>query len=266
MPMGAYLIDLAQCLRFYTRLPIPPLPHENEPHGVPDFTRIARAVPMAGAVIGLLGGLVLLFARGLGMSELPAAAFALAAIVIVTGAFHEDGLADSADSCGGANRERRLAIMTDSRIGAYGAIAIVLSLIVRTTVLGDIVRLGEAVACAALVGSGAVTRTAALWLSVSLPPAKTSGAAFIVGKPEPEHFVIGIVIATIVAGLVLWPTVGIIPYLAALLASAAVAAWAGRFARRHVEGYTGDLAGATQQLAEIAFLASVLIFAGAFRG
>ena len=111
-----WLSDFAGALRFFSRLPIPG-PMETD-----DFRRSLRLAPLAGALLGLAGGLVFVAALGL---RLPAAAAALLALgfgALVTGALHEDGLADVADGFGGGlTRDRKLEIMKDSRIGAFGA-------------------------------------------------------------------------------------------------------------------------------------------------
>ena len=110
--------DLCVCLRFWSRLPVPILSWEPEPHGMPDFARCSRMLPVAGAIIGAFGALALLGASMLGAPASVAAGLGLAASILATGAFHEDGLADTADGLGGgASRQRKLEIMKDSRIG-----------------------------------------------------------------------------------------------------------------------------------------------------
>jgi len=123
-PGRGLLPDLAACLRFYSRLPVPRLHGEGDIHAAPDFRTAPRMLPLAGLILALPAALTLLAARGLGLGPFLAAALALTVMVLVTGALHEDGLADLADGCGGATRERRLEIMRDSRLGSYGAIAL----------------------------------------------------------------------------------------------------------------------------------------------
>ncbi len=258
--MSGILIDLARMLRFYSRLPVPPVPGEAEPYGAPEFARIARVVPLGAAVIGLIAAVALLFAARLGFGELASAIIAVAVLVAVTGAFHEDGLADTADSLGGATPERRLEIMTDSRIGTYGTMAVVLALLLRIVLVAELTQDSIAVAAAALIASAACSRTAALWLAMQLPPARPSGSAFAAGRPEVEDFVIAGILAAVIAGLALTPTAGLFPAIMAVVASAAIAAAMTRGAERLFGGQTGDVAGATQQCAEIAFLAAVFIF------
>ena len=124
--------DIAVALRFFTRLRV----GAPEPSAVLDIGRIAWAAPIAGVAVGLVGSLVLALTALLGLPLILRAGLTTAAIVALTGALHEDGLADVADGFGGgATRARKLEIMRDSRIGAYGAIAIALTLILRVGAL-----------------------------------------------------------------------------------------------------------------------------------
>src|SRR4051812_16406568 len=123
-PTGFWLavtVDIAHCLRFYSRLPVPALPWEQNAHALPDFRRLVRVLPVAGLILGILPALALACACGLSLGPWLAAALAVTTATVTTGAFHEDGLADTADSFGGSTRERRLEIMRDSRIGSFGA-------------------------------------------------------------------------------------------------------------------------------------------------
>src|SRR5215213_1497463 len=93
----ALTIDLVQALRFYSRLPLPALPWEPAPHRLPDFQRVARVLPLAGAVLGILPALAMGAALVLGLGPWLAATLSVAAMTLTTGALHEDGLADTAD-------------------------------------------------------------------------------------------------------------------------------------------------------------------------
>ena len=108
-----FVEDLPVCLRFYSRLNLPAAPGGA---AMADFGKALRAFPVAGAIIGGAGGAALFCARAVGLPALPAAICAIGALVAVTGALHEDGLADVADGFGGgATREKKLEIMRDSR-------------------------------------------------------------------------------------------------------------------------------------------------------
>lgn len=254
------LTDTALCLRFYSRLPVPALPWELDPHALPDFARMTRTVPLAGLILGILPALVLAAALALDLGSWVAAILSVAAMTVSTGAFHEDGLADTADSFGGATRERRLAIMRDSLIGSFGASGLVLVFALRIAVLAELAsRMDMAGACAAILIAAALSRTAGLIPLVSLPPARPDGASHAVGRPTRETFWPA---AALAAGLVVLvgAMAGLPPSGTALmiaLAGLSGAAFA-RLAARHIGGQTGDIAGAAQQVAEIAALIGLL--------
>ncbi|WP_188311992.1 adenosylcobinamide-GDP ribazoletransferase [Salinarimonas soli] len=257
----AVAADAVRCLRFYSRLPAPVLPWEGDPHAAPDFAVTPRALPIAGAVIGAAGALVLGLAHALGFGPALSAALAVGALVAATGAFHEDGLADTADGFwGGHTRERRLEIMRDSRIGSYGAAALVLSLIVRILALATLVeRAGPLAGAMALVVMAALSRTGALDVMIALDPARSSGASHAVGRPLPRTVATAWALCAAL-GLALGLVGGLpLPGLALAFAAAALTAWGmTALSRARLGGYTGDVVGATQQVAEIAAFLALL--------
>ena len=160
--LRALYADLLKCLRFYSRLPVPAPAWEPDPYGPPDFATMPRMLPVAGAIIGAVGAAALVGAQMLGLGAFVAAALAVASLTLVTGAFHEDGLADTADGFGGGSTpERRLEIMKDSRIGSYGGAALVLAYVLRVACLAELLaRLGTLGAAAAVVRSSRRCRAA----------------------------------------------------------------------------------------------------------
>lgn len=253
------LHDLAACLRFFSRLPGPALPEEPEPAGPPDFRRAARMLPVAGLLLSLPAALVLIAAWASGLGPFVAAALALTVQLLVTGAMHEDGLADVADGFGGgATRARILEIMRDSRIGAYGGAALVLAILLRLGALATLLDRTGALAGAALLLAAILSRTAALAPMALLGPARVDGASVSVGRPAPAALGIAVV-ATLVlslAGIALGlPAAGVI--LALVFAPVAALALTG-LARGRIGGQTGDVIGACQQVAEIAALIGLL--------
>jgi len=250
------LEDLLVCLRFWSRLPVPVLAREKSPHGMPDFARVTRMLPAAGAIIGLVGAGVYLAARGAGLSGEIAAGLALAALLLATGAFHEDGLADTADGLGGGyTRERKLEIMKDSRIGTFGGAALVVSLGLRWAALAAIdAGQGPLAAAAAIVAAAGFSRMAGLIPAILLEPARIDGAAQAAGAPSWRSFAFGMILAIGLAlALTIW-SAGPAQAIAALLLGAGAALVMTRIARRQIGGQTGDIAGAAQQCCEIAFL------------
>ena len=252
---GGWRRDLGDALRFFTRLPLP-----AAPDGDFDFNRFAWAAPAAGAIVGLVGVVVLAAGFALGLPAFVAAALAIAATVVATGALHEDGLADVADGFGGgATQERKLEVMRDSRIGAYGAVALVLSLAVRIGALSAALAHGLWGAAGALVIATAVSRAGALAPLALLDPVRPDGAGAAAGRLEPRSFAAACLAAlavTLVAGQA---ATGLGHALAGALGAAAGAAAMTALARRQIGGQTGDVAGAAQQWAEIAAWCGLLI-------
>jgi len=191
-----------------------------------------------------------------GFVPLVAAVGSTIATVLVTGGFHEDGLADVADGLGGAyQRERALEIMKDSRMGAFGAMALVLALAAKLALLAHLGSLGLTCVLAALAGGHVLSRLWPLAVVRALP--HVGDTATSKSKPLADQ-ITGAALAAAALWCFLplalvWQALGAHVLIAAVLASALGAAWTlWRFARR-LQGFTGDCLGATQQVAEIGF-------------
>lgn len=229
--------DILAAFGLLTRLPLPFRP--PRPAG-------AWAWPLAGAGVGLL---LAALASVLMAADLPAglvAAAVLGAQMLLTGALHEDGLADCADGFwGGHDRTRRLAIMKDSRIGSYGTLALVVTALARWAALSVLVQ-----APLALVAVAALSRVPMAALSAWLPNARGTGLSASLGRIGPAPAFAGAAAAMAVALACAGPA-AIPAMLAALAAGLAV----GLVARAKIGGQTGDVLGASQQMAEVAVLA-----------
>ncbi len=244
--------DLLIALRFFSRLPVPETARERA-LGPAGLARATPLVPLAGALIGLVPALVLLAAEAVALPAAIAAPLAIAALVLVTGALHEDALADCADGFGGGGtRARKLEIMRDSRIGTYGACAIALSLYLRAAALAVVMAHGVGSAVAVVIAAAALSRAASLLPLVLLPPARDDGVGLGAGRPGKNAFAVSVALAIAVATGVLWTGAGLGSIIVAVGLAALVALSFCALARRQVGGYTGDVAGATQQLVEIA--------------
>jgi adenosylcobinamide-GDP ribazoletransferase len=258
--------DLLKCLRFYSRLPVPAPAWERDPYGPPDFATMPRAVPVAGAIIGAVGAAVLVAAQMLGLGTWVTAALAVASLTLVTGAFHEDGLADTADGFGGGSTpERRLEIMKDSRIGSYGGAALVLAYVLRIACLAELLaRVGSLGAATAVVLVAALSRSAGLLLMTLLPPARLTGSSYAAGQPQPDVVALawGLCAAFGVTAGMATP-LSFPGILLAFLLAAGIALAMTRLSKRLIGGQTGDVGGAIQQLAEIAAYLGLLIAAPA---
>ncbi len=252
--MPSLFADVLICLRFFSRLPLPATRREAE-LGAGGLAAAVAMVPLAGALIGCVPALVLAGAGALRLPAPVAALLALAALLLVTGALHEDGLADCADGFGGgATRERKLAIMRDSRIGTFGACAIGLSLGLRGTSLALLAAHDGRQAAAILVAGAALSRTLCLLPLVLLPSARPAGMAASVGGLSPRRFGTAAALALVLAALPLVAGAGYLRLAAAIVAAAAAAGATIAVAHRQIGGHTGDVAGAAQQASEIALL------------
>ena len=250
--------DVSAALRFYTRLPI--FGRAAEDHPAPDFTVMAWATPIAGAIVGLIGGGVLTLAFNAGLTALVAAALSLVAMLLATGAFHEDGLADTADSLGAYTIEKRLEVMRDSRVGTFGASALILSLMLRAGLIVAVLESSGVLAAAlTLIAAESVSRAGSLAIGYSLDPARPDGAAISAGRPTGDGFFYAGLAGGLVTALTVWPGLSFGAGLIGAIAVYAAAFAMVRFAARTYDGQTGDVAGATQQVANIAFLAAIAI-------
>ncbi len=248
----ALLADLWLCLCLFTRLPLAPA--AGAPVTLAGFPRAVRMLPVAGALLGALAAAVMAAAAAFGLPPLVAAPLAITTLVMLTGAMHEDGLADCADGFfGGAAPAQRLEIMRDSRIGTFGATALVLSLYLRASSLALIAEKSLGLACAVLIGGAALSRSGALLPLVQLPPARQSGAGFAAGKPARGPFAAAIGLAILFA-LTPVPMGAHLSMALVGIGLAAGSAYATAVLAKHeIGGQTGDVAGAAQQLAEIAY-------------
>lgn len=250
-------------LRFYSRLPMPALPFEQEAHAPPDFRRAPRMLPVAGLIIGLPGAATLALAASVGLPPTVAASLGVAAAVLACGAFHEDGLADTFDGLGGGwTRERRLEIMRDSRIGSYGAAALMLALIARIGCVAALAeRSGALGAGAAILAAAASSRPIGLTPLALLAPARPDGASALVGRVGMAVYALSVGIGAAVAlGVGAWGGLPLAGGAAGLALGLAFALAMTGWARRAIGGQTGDIAGACQQAAEIAFYLGLLMF------
>jgi adenosylcobinamide-GDP ribazoletransferase len=248
--------DVGDALRFFTRAPV----GEPSASAPLDINRFAWAAPVAGGAVGLVGALALAATGLIGLPPIIRAGLATAALVAATGALHEDGLTDVADGFGGgATRAMKLDIMRDSRIGAYGAIALTLALILRVGALAAALDGGFWRACASLIAVAALSRAGALTPLGLLVSARADGAGAAAGRLEPEALAAAWGTALVVALVLGLISFGLAHALAAALASGAGAFAMVVLARRAIGGQTGDVAGAAQQLAEIAAWCALLI-------
>lgn len=248
--------EIARAIAFLSRIPVPGrffVGHDGR------LSLTVAAFPAAGLIIALPSAILIGLLGHTGNHAALVGLIAIALQILVIGALHEDGLADCADGLGGGrDREAALAIMKDSRIGAYGAIALILAVGLRTLALADM--LGQApplAVAAALISAAGFSRAALVWHWRRLPSARISGVAAAAGEPDATAariaYACGLALPLLVCGFFL-PIMSLIA--AMLVAGLCVTAFTA-YVRGKLGGYTGDTLGAAQQVGEIAFLTSL---------
>ena len=239
----------ALAVQFLTRLPVPP----DLPFSEARLTEATKFFPLVGLLVGAIGAGVL-WVAALVLPVPVAVLLSVAATIAATGAFHEDGLADTADGLGGGlTRDRALEIMRDSRIGTYGTVTLGLVLALKVTALSAM-PLAVAVPLVAL-GHG-ISRYAPVAVVFTAPYARETGAKFVAPTISAGGHALAAGMALGLLGLLVW---AIGP--AALAGAGAAALLAAAIARvylRKLGGFTGDCLGATQQMAETGLILGVL--------
>jgi adenosylcobinamide-GDP ribazoletransferase len=261
-----WLGDLRLALMLLTRLPLPAGTAMTSPADGA-VARAAWIFPVIGILAGLAGGGIFMLASSLGLGISSAALLAMGTQILLTGALHEDGLADTADGFGGGrSRERKLEIMRDSRIGTYGVVALVLALSLRFTALQDLAsnllsisdEIDEAAnhnsaIIIALIAAGALSRAAMAAVWYLLPPARSDGLAAGSGAVPFGAAVTAVTLGAVIA-LVMLPGFAFVVACGTVAVLAIVVA---ALARWQIGGHTGDVLGATQQITEIGALLSI---------
>lgn len=245
--------DFLIALQFLTRLPV----RMATSWTMADLAASAPMFPLIGVLIGSIGASVYVVAFLFGLPPVLAGGLAIAVLILSTGALHEDGLADVADGFGGGHdRGKKLLIMRDSRLGSYGAIALVIALFLRIGCLAALA--APWLVAAALITAGALSRAAMPVAMAVMPMARNDGLAASAGRPHPGRAASGLLVALLIAALCL-PFQVTIPLitLAAILSALLMA-----LARRQIGGITGDVLGALQQTVEITCLLAIVATAG----
>jgi adenosylcobinamide-GDP ribazoletransferase len=248
-----FIDDTARSVAFLSRLPVPAR-HFAEHDG--RLSRAIRAFPLAGILIVLPAAALGAVLSALDAPPLLLAFAVLALQALLTGALHEDGLSDSADGIGGGrDRDSALAIMKDSRIGSYGAVALVLSFGLRSAAIAALaVVLTPSGLGMVLLGVAAASRAALVWHWSLLPPARADGVAASVGEPETGAVRLALASGTVLAVLLMLPHVALAATALAFVATVLAVLAFNRAAAGKIGGHTGDTIGATQQLSEMAVL------------
>jgi adenosylcobinamide-GDP ribazoletransferase len=217
----------------------------------------AAMFSLVGSAIGAVAGAGLVVAAWFGLHPMACAFVAVLIAVILSGALHEDGLADFCDGLGGGkDGAAKLKIMRDSRIGTFGVLAVVLVVGLKVSSLTGLP--GSWWAFGALVASAAISRGVMPFLMLFMEPARKSGLSFKAGKPDLSDAVLGAVFALALSIAIFGFVSGIIIVLVSVIAAGIV----GVLANRQVNGHTGDVLGAAQQASEVAAIMAAAAMAG----
>jgi len=245
---------------FFTRIPVPNFADFQEV----ELNHSAKYFPLIGIIVGMVGAISFYFAS-LVFPQAIAVLVSMAATIYLTGAFHEDGLADSADGIGGGNgHEQILTIMQDSRLGTYGAIALFLMLFAKFQTLN---LLHPTFIPLTLVAAHAFSRLCAVWVTATVSYVKSTGKA----KPLAKQISIGhLILANLFGLLPFLIIIGLLIYshhalsvivnfgLMTLLPVLLSWFWWRAKLLKNLGGCTGDGLGATQQITELVFYLGVL--------
>lgn len=231
---------LLAAVQYFTRLPVPAwVGHNQNP-----LDDAARYLPAVGLIVGSLGAAVLAVACRLWTMPV-AVVLSMMTTIALTGAFHEDGLADAVDGLGGSlDRARALEIMKDSRIGVFGAMAVILALLLKFATLSA---LPLRTAAWVLIAGHAVSRLGAVIIMATLPYVRESDDSR--SKPLVRRLsTISLLVGCVTAAVALIPLQ--LRGIAGAISVLCVCLLWRRYLRRRLGGYTGDCLGAAQQLAE----------------
>lgn len=246
------IADLRIAASFVTILPV----GSSTSAGDGDIARATWALPVAGLLVGLAGAAAYAIASKLGLPPGLAALLALVTTVLLTGALHEDGLADTADGLGGGRtRERKLEIMRDSRIGTYGVCALILSFGLRWSALAAIA--DPWLVALALAAAHAAARAGVPAFMSLVPPARPDGLSANAGSPPGRSVAVAFGLGTLCLALAFGPGKALVSLILLSLAGLVLA----RLAIRQIGGQTGDILGAFEQTGEIL----ILLVAAAFQ-
>jgi adenosylcobinamide-GDP ribazoletransferase len=239
-----WIDDVGLAVGLLTRLPVP----QPADAGPDRLARAQRAFPLVGALIGLIVGIVDRCLLAMDIPALAAAALALGASAALTGAMHEDGLADVGDGFGGGrDRATKLSIMRDSRLGTYGVIVLLVGFSARMSALAA---LPVVAIIPALVAVHALARAAIPVLAANMPFARDDGLGKSAGRPGMADVITAVMIALVIALLCLLAKTAVLAVVVTAAGATAIAvlAW------RQIGGVTGDVYGATEQVVEAAVL------------
>jgi len=251
--ISSHVRDFRTALEFLTRLPA----GSGRQHEKNDLASASWAFAPVGLLVGGIAGAAIWAASGAGLHPLAAALIGLGVQALITGALHEDGLADMADGLGaGPDKSRALEIMRDSRIGTYGVLALLFSVGIRAALIAGVP--GPGWAWASLAAAAALSRGFLPALIYALPPARPDGLGQGAGRPTGRLAMTAAVLGVVIIYALLPAMAATVAILLAGMAVVAI----GVLAHRRLGGQTGDVLGAAQQCCEVAVLVATAAWIG----
>ncbi|WP_421780458.1 adenosylcobinamide-GDP ribazoletransferase [Kiloniella litopenaei] len=263
--------DLRIALAFMTRIPVPyPMDQEGKPTSR-SLAEASWSFPLIGILVGFISATVLVISFYLSLPLYVCALLAIIASILATGALHEDGLADVADGFGGSHDlERKLEIMKDSRVGSYGVLALGISVLMRTLLLGSLLSLAQLSPLGAdnyqwailiqifaiYISAHMIGRGLAPLMMSHLPLAKKSGMAATAAKPKLRSSY-GSLLLTMVFLFLFLPPLSVLIVLVSNVLMVLFLSW---LTMRQIGGYTGDVLGTAVQLCEIVTYLALLSY------
>lgn len=239
---------LLTAVQYFTRVPVP----RWVGHSGAQLNGATRYFPAVGVAVGAIAA-ASVWVCSMAFPPLLTAILSTAVTVGLTGAFHEDGLADTADGLGGGyTRERALEIMKDSRIGTFGTLALILVLGIKIATLSA---MPSTLAMTALLAAHPLSRWCAVLIAWRLPYVRIDDSTR--AKPVVEHIALADVMIASLFGLAPLVACGV-HSIAGVIAALLVVIQLGRWYARRLGGYTGDTLGAAQQLTEVTFYLALL--------
>lgn len=258
-PMLQQIRLFLTAMQFFTRIPVPAWVG----HSAQQLDQAARYFPLVGMSVGALAAAVF-WSSALVLPLTLALALSMLASIMITGAFHEDGLSDFVDGMGGGySREKILAIMKDSHVGAYGVIAIVIALLIKFQALLALSnKYSLVLVMATLIAAHAVSRLMAISIMLTQQYVRDDDKAR--AKPVAQglsrvSFVIAVVTGMVAIALLFMAGASVVNIISALAIALLQRIYLGWQMRKKLGGYTGDCLGAVQQITEIGFYLGLLL-------
>lgn len=247
-----HIDKLAQAIGFLSRYPVPAEFFYNDDG---KMSETSGYYVIAGALIAFPLACAASILAALDINSMLIAAILVTGLSFVTGGLHEDGLSDCADGFWGASqKDKILHIMKDSRLGTYGTLALLFSVLIKFVTLSLILtHMNAFTAFIAIIVASGCSRGVMVWHWSELPTAKDDGVAVSVGRPSSTSLQF-IMISIALFGLLSVIFMGFLATSLAIILAAAISFYFTKLCDHKIDGHTGDTIGATQQLSEIAIL------------